>query len=384
MATAAREPTEREQREAQEAGDLAGGKRKWSLPPDVEARLEQRRIEGQIVAAVAAQTWGQNLTATMRRAVAQYCMRYGMDPLTEIDILGGCPYPNSEFYLRKLGELRSSGIVKDFWFERISADPELLKVAGDESAPADMRDWSRKEHWRRWQRRRELGAREQAINAVAFHVVLAAGGHEIVGWKQAGGGTAVKQFSSGGGGRPNPIVEDENNGALSVESQAVRRAVRQISTHVTGAAESPLMAIARTFSNIETEAEELGERIAETAPPTPQGPIPEPKALNPASYNDGDALVAQLERKQDAEGRPVPVETVVQGTAASPTLRRVVDNRDDPYADTPAAPAATHPDMFTGSETPIAPVKHVCSECKRSVADFSDHDPDCSHYADPD
>lgn len=409
MATAARsEPTEREQREAQEAGELAGGKRQWKLPPEVEAALEQRRIEGQIVAAVASQTWGKSLTATMRRAVAQYCMRYGIDPLTELDMLGGNPYPNAEFYLRVLGELRLKGVVKDFWFDRISNDAELLKVAGDESAPGDDREWARREHWRRWRRRRELGAKEQATDACAFHIVLATGGHEIVGWKQAGGGTAVKQWSDRGA-KPNPIVEDENNAALSVESQAVRRAVRQISSHVKGAAASPLLEIAKQFSAIETEAEALGEQIVATQPPEPE-PAPEPKALNPASYNEADALVAQLEKKRDAEGRPVPVETTVQGAAPAPSLRRVHTPDDDPYreklspemyagvqdivdraqANHAAAVAdlrekmATNPDMF-GGETPIEqPKKHVCVECKRSVSGFSDHDPDCSHYADPD
>ncbi|HEY7195507.1 MAG TPA: hypothetical protein VH439_17320 [Gemmatimonadales bacterium] len=258
---------------------LMSGRSAMALPPEMAGALEMERMLGQITAALASQTWGQRMTPVLRRATAQYCLAYGIDPLTELDLLGGIPYVNSEFYLRKLGEMRVAGIIRDYWFDNITNDPELLAIAGSEDAPTKRREWAREEHWRRWQRRRELGAKEEAEAVCAMHIQLAGGGHDIVGWKQGGGGTSIKQHRSGGEARPNPVVEDDNNVALAVESQAARRAVRQIKSHV-GA--PGLMELAHYFAGVDDDGKALGARIRAARPPRP----------HPASFQDSGQNVA--------------------------------------------------------------------------------------------
>jgi hypothetical protein len=293
---------------------LMAGRAVAALPPEIGAKVEVERMLGQITAALASMTWGQRMTPLMRRATAQYCLAYGIDPLTELDLLGGVPYVNSEFYLRKLGELRIRGIVVDYWLDNLANDEQLLRAAsgtGNGAMPEAMREWATTEYWRRWQRRRELGAKEEAEAVCACHIVLAGGGHPIVGWKQGGGGTSIKQFKSGGGAAPNPVVEEENNSALAVESQAVRRAVRQIKSHV----ESPgLMELARYFEGVEEGAKALGAQIRASKPPQGTARPFSGQDVSPAGasygYEDKGGLpTGDRARKALPEGAPAIVAT---------------------------------------------------------------------------
>jgi hypothetical protein len=394
---------------------LMSGRPTTAFPAPIAAKIEEQRMLGQIVSALASQTWGQRMTPTLRRATAQYCLAYGIDPLTELDMLGGNPYPNAEFYLRKLGELRIAGIVADYWLDNLTNDPELLLKAGSDKVPETVREWSRGEHWRRWQRRRELGAKEEAEAVCACHIVLATPpgvpyGHPIVGWKQGGGGTSIKQprgRDKGGGSDPNPIVEDENNTALAVESQSARRAVRQLKSHVSTPG---MLEVARYFTAVDDGAKDLRQQIEAARPPRPD--VPEfsgmqvamsddpytPKSLPLPTYEQvlggagdrGPAGQAEaIARKVEARTEPAPI---VRGPIGS-----------DPYAEESPKPgtpvresrrwAPINVDVFPGSTKRRAPVRgeptpgveiRVCDQCGREVNDPSDHDPECAQYADPD
>lgn len=212
--------------------------------------LELRRTANFMAAAIANLSWGKNLDERTRRAIADFGHRYGIDPITEIDLLGGGLYVNSEYYLRRLGELRQQGVVKDFWLDHINADDRLIKLFMDEAAPKDVRERARAEHYRRVDERIRHNAPEQADAICVCNIVLASGGHPVQGVKWGGNGTSVMQPKGGGGSAPNPVVEA--NPELSVESQSVRRAMRQVASYIP--------AMAAHFATMDVELKDLSDR----------------------------------------------------------------------------------------------------------------------------
>jgi hypothetical protein len=172
--------------------------------------------------------------------------------MTELDILGGNFYINSEWSLRKLGEMRRRGLVDDFWIVHIHADTRLKALIDD----PNMGETYREEARRRWSdalfKRVEQNVPEEAAAAAIAYIVLPGGGHPIKGCKWGGNGTSVRQARGGGATAPNPIVE--NNAALSVESQAIRRAMRQVASAVGD--------LAPDFEKIESELSGITARAA--------------------------------------------------------------------------------------------------------------------------
>ena len=109
------------------------------LSAEAAQEIELARITNLIAAAITSVSWGSAMSTPMRRAYAEYCRRYDVDPVTEMDNLGGTPYINADWFKRKLGELRMAGIVKDVVLEHIHADPRLDALRKDEHAPEEIR-----------------------------------------------------------------------------------------------------------------------------------------------------------------------------------------------------------------------------------------------------
>jgi hypothetical protein len=246
--------------------------RNWrdSLPPEQRAQLLLRQAMSRLAGAIAGTSWGKGISEQARRGVAAYCHQYGVDPITEIDWLGGSLYVNSAWYERKLGELRASGRVTDFWLDQIAADPRLQDIVQDDKAPVDVREAAGRERIRK-------GVPDAATSAHVCYIKLPAGGHPIEGVKWGGGGTSVMQPRNGGGMAPNPIVEA--NAVLSTESQAIRRAVMQMASHVTG-----VLGVdpARMDDDLETLNVRVTANVAQDGmEPTDQGTRPQRLAAAP-------------------------------------------------------------------------------------------------------
>lgn len=193
------------------------------------AEVTRARVVREVADMVALTEWGGKLTPVAQAAVAKWCIRRDVDPLTELDNVGG-PYLNSEYWIRKLGELRVRGVVRDVKQMNVAFDKRLDALAKDQHAPEDVRERAKVEHYRRMEMRAQYGVPEEATGACLTLIYLAVGGEPIAGCKWGGGGTSVKQPRAGGSTAPNPIVE--NNPTLSVESQSIRRAMRQLALTV--------------------------------------------------------------------------------------------------------------------------------------------------------
>lgn len=196
-----------------------------NLPASARAEVQRSRAVREVADMIGVTAWGAQLTPVARAALAKWCIRRDVDPITELDNVGG-PYVNAEYFQRKLGELRIRGIVSNVEQINIAPDPRLEALAKDQHAPEDDRAWAAREHYRRLRLRATYGVPEEAAAACLTLLHLAAGGEPIAGVKWGGNGTSVKQPKHGGGSAPNPIVEA--NPTLSVESQSIRRAMRQL------------------------------------------------------------------------------------------------------------------------------------------------------------
>src|ERR1044071_8511067 len=79
------------------------------LPPAIQAALELRKMQNLVAPQVAGLNWGKNLDRATARAVADWCHRNDVEPLTEVEVLGGKVYRNAAWHLRKPGELIEAG-----------------------------------------------------------------------------------------------------------------------------------------------------------------------------------------------------------------------------------------------------------------------------------
>jgi hypothetical protein len=395
------------------------------LPPEMEREIEERRQQNVLAATIAGLSWGKNMTPIVRRAFADYCARFDVDPITEMDNLGGTPYVNSEWYRRKLGELIILGIVKDYTIEHIHADPRLRRLMEDEKVPAQVRLDAQVEWYRLQRLRIQYNAPEQA-EAIAVCRIFLPNGTVAEGCKWAGGGTSIRQPRHGGGNAPNPITE--MNPALSVESSSVRRAMSKIISHVSGQRVTLLK-----WATPEAKAElaELQKTAATTsetkeAAPPADTPLRQLSAQSDGGY--GIADTAEIERRINesrarAEGgervkaRPAPLGFDVLSAQADPYgmgeqeddtefQRRVRGDRPVAVVEPPVVaapkpatsatldagrevttgpgPSAPTPDLFGGTSAaePTALDAVECESCFKMIRTGhpEDHDPKCEGY----
>lgn len=380
------------------------------LSPETKQQLELARQFVTVVGAIGGMSWGQGLTPGIRKAIAEYCRVYDVDPLTELDVLGGSFYVNSEWFLRKLGDMMRRGDIESFWLAHIHKDERLREVMQDPEAPAEIRAEAA-DAWYRAKLQRALhNAPENAEAICVAYIKLPGIPRPITGCKWGGNGTSIQQPNRGGGSRPNPVVE--NNAALSVESQAIRRAVRQVSSHVGSRLpdfdkmDSDLTALGNRAEAVVAQQQEIDARLAAEAHP--------PKALTtqaPGFIGYGEGITTEPLVKT------APAPEPVQRDAAVAEAQRAVAHMEDPYQEPAARPLdgevlqgspapyfATDEDTAQSIRVPFelreaAPIildsdgspagatpAQECPECERPIrrGHPEDHKSTCSKYADPD
>lgn len=153
------------------------------VPSDESQRLARA------AAVVAGLTWGSQLKSDTAYAVARWCQSRDIDPITELEVLGGKPLPNARWWLRKIGEIGEA--VEYVREDLIHADPRLeaLALAGDE--------WATSESIRRQRERIRYGAPEEAAATCVVRIKLRSMADEVSGVQFAGGGTGRKIGSGG-------------------------------------------------------------------------------------------------------------------------------------------------------------------------------------------
>lgn len=277
---------------------------KKPLHPAAAAAKAVREITLQI----RGQTWGAGLSREFLDAIARYALRFNIDAVRHIDILGGKIYLNGEWYEEKGAPLVIDGTVQVSEPDYVHHDDRLQKLAGssDEAQAA----WAHNEIFRRLQSRIEYGIPDDATAACIYRGTLK-NGTTLVGFNWCGGATKIKTKSNGEKFRSDPIGDAEPT--KTAQSRAKRRMWRQVVVNV------PVLA--NTVGDAEAGARQANvelEQIAKTEAAlgadikagTPSHPTP---LLNP-----GDNPYGAGEVRPAAE----PVVTS-NGEAVEPKVRTV-------------------------------------------------------------
>lgn len=133
-----------------------------ALTDDQRSAIAQRKNANIVTAQMSAQNWGKGLDEPTRRAVADWGARNGIDPTTEIFVLGGSIYLNAQFYINRLVGLLHRGLILDYRQELIQHDPRLQAIVDetiDPKLPADLKEIAeedRRDAFREIRRRRRL------------------------------------------------------------------------------------------------------------------------------------------------------------------------------------------------------------------------------------
>jgi len=145
------------------------------LTADARARLQKIRSDNAFTMAVTAESWGDRMTVTTRRAFAEFIRRFRLD-ISEVDNLGNRPYRNGYYYRRRVAEMRTAGQVDWSLGEHIGPNKELDRLAAmTESDPAydpELTQWAREERRRRAQERIRWEVPEDASHAYVVRVKL--------------------------------------------------------------------------------------------------------------------------------------------------------------------------------------------------------------------
>jgi len=112
-----------------------------NLSPEMEARIEERKLHSAMVQKIRGATWGNTFDAHTIAAVAAWARENDVDPITEIDVLGGNLYLRARFYERKLSELVAAGQIEYFRPDWVHVDKRIEKLAdaGDEEMKYESR-----------------------------------------------------------------------------------------------------------------------------------------------------------------------------------------------------------------------------------------------------
>lgn len=229
--------------------------------------IEARKVTNAVAAEIAKLSWGQNMSQTTARAVADWGLQHRVDVLTEVDVLGGRLYLNARFYIRKLADLIAAGRVEYAEADHVNEDKRL--------------DTWPEERERRTRERIKHQIPDNAAGACVFRVKLVGMEREIVGVEWCGGPDGGKD----------PVGAAEP--AKTSETRAARRAIRLIASHVP--------TLKREVAEIEYAAAEIepaiDEDIQSIEPPRKMIPVPQPHDPYAPETEQGDAFEGN-----DAEG----------------------------------------------------------------------------------
>jgi hypothetical protein len=204
---------------------------------EMQAMVEHRREMGQMARAFRAATWGKDLDEATARSMAEWCKRHRIDP-TEVSILGGNPYIEASYYLRRLTEL-DSDLIEYAFADHVHLDQRLVTQM-NEPVPDDaddetrsmihaMRRESRLEHYRRIAERVAHNLPDTAPAAVVYRVKRRGMEREYVGSDWCGGkGTKTMKRKDGGTYQKeiDPVGDAEPR--KTAETRAARRCLRQV------------------------------------------------------------------------------------------------------------------------------------------------------------
>lgn len=173
--------------DAQSKTQLAIG----SLPDAVKAQLTIQRQRNIVAAQIAGTNWGKGLDLETRRALADWANRAGIDPATELNVLGGSFYKNAYYYMRRLSEMADAKMVVYAYVDHVEVDARLVTMA-NRTDNTEIAAAARAEIDRRTMMRIQYAIPDKATGASIFHIMLTTVPHEFSAAKWCGGGTRAK------------------------------------------------------------------------------------------------------------------------------------------------------------------------------------------------
>lgn len=252
---------------AQKPESTAVARQKPTLPPDIQAKVEENRVRNAAVAAIRGTLWGRDLGGDAVRAVAQYARDNNLDAVRHIEVLGGRIYLTAEFYDERGAALVRDGLIQPDEPVYINADERLDKLA----AAGDS--WAKAERDERLRQRIRFNVPENAKAAVVQRMRITATGAVVVGVNWCGTG------------RKDPVGDAEP--AKTAQTRARRRAWKQIAEVIPD--------YAAQVRPVEARAEAVApvmviERTERRALP-PMGQAHGAKAHDAEYYGDGEAVI---------------------------------------------------------------------------------------------
>lgn len=220
------------------------------LSPELQQKIEQRRLHSAMVAQIKGATWGKDFDENTIRAVATWARENDVDPVTEVHVLGGQIYIGARYYERKLSELIGQGAIERCHGEWVQKDARLdaLAKGGDPRAEAEInrRTWERIQH----------GLSDEADFACVYHIKHRLMSAEVVGAKEhvPGKKKTIKRKDGGSFTVDADPVGDQAP-METVETRALRRAMLKLKDALPGM---------RLASSRDDETVELAE-IVESA-----------------------------------------------------------------------------------------------------------------------
>lgn len=188
----------------------------------VRARIQQRATDRAVARELRNKSWGKDIGEEGVKALSLWTQRHGIEPATEVEVLGGNIYLTAAYYRRRLAQLIGEHMIDYAVADHVEVDERLDALAADEHAPPQARENARAEVYRRKMERIAHKLPESAKAAVVYRIKVKGMTTEITGAKAVGGFRG-----KGANGRDKDPVGEEFP-SETAETRAARRAARQI------------------------------------------------------------------------------------------------------------------------------------------------------------
>jgi hypothetical protein len=254
----------------------------------IQAAIEARKEIAHAMRAWRATQWGKDLEEGTLKALGAWAKRHGLD-ITEVEVLGGKPYVNASFYLRKLAEA-GPDLLEYARADHVHFDQRLVDQM-NEPIPDDVdeetkalilgaRRTARQEHYRRTAQRVAYNLPDKALAAVVYRVKLKGMEGEFVGadWCGNKGTRTIKKRDGGSFTKDKDPVGDEEP-AKTAETRAARRCLRQ--------AVSVFPETQAAIESVESEAKQLAPVIEADR----EANKPQPLVMSHVSHPPIDATI---------------------------------------------------------------------------------------------
>lgn len=283
-----------------------------------KAKLAEIRARNLMVATINSETWGNKVSPDQARAYAEYMRRFNLD-ISEVDILGGRPRRNGQYYKRRIMEMADAGKldwVKDY---HIGPDPRLdaLAAKGDE--------WAVAEQARRLRARILHAVPEKATHAFVVEVKIKALAEPLDGCKWYVPGRTKLGWSKTEKGKREQVPADpvgDENPVESVETRAWARVGKLVAAQI-----PELRAEEAVMETAERDVGEVTARIADD------------EDAREAAVRDAHPLRAVATAEYEVDDAPTEA------------TRVHVEAVSDPYGDADAATG----ELFAEGEVAPAP-----------------------------